>query len=163
VSVKWRTRRLREKEWVMGMTPAVDVLLDVRALLARPGGWIQGSEEAPREQGGSAYCIQGALKAVGGITDGSSRAADRVRGLVGMHIPAFNDAATTTQDDVLNVLDRAIAAEWNGDPTTISMLDGPFSMETLLELQIALRRLAQANDVSVFESFDSGDPLPPAA
>jgi hypothetical protein len=43
------------------------------------------------------------------------------------------------------------------------MLDGSLSMETLLELQIALRRLAQANDASVFEWFDSGDPLPPAA
>lgn len=143
----------------MGMTPAIDVLLDARALLARPGGWIQGTEEAPREQGGSAFCIQGALQAVEGMTFGSSRAAHRVRDVVGTQIPTFNDAPTRTQGDVLNALDRAIAAEWKGDPFTMPPLDVPIPPE----LKLARLRLARANEISdVIEAFDSSEPFPQA-
>jgi hypothetical protein len=146
------------------MTPAIDVLLDVRALLARPGGWIKDAEEGPREQGGSAYCIQGALEAVVGTMYPSSRATRRVQDVLGTQIPAFNDAPATTQEDVLQALDRAIAAERNGDPITVSLLGDPLFLESHMEVQLALRRLDQASDASsLLEAFDSSNPFPPAA
>jgi hypothetical protein len=144
----------------MGMTRAIDVLLDARALLARPGGWIQGTEEAPREQGGSAYCIQGALAVVEGMAHGSSGARRRVEDILGTQIPAYNDAPTTTQDDVVNVLDRAIEAEWNGDPITMILFEGPMPPEFLEFVQL----VAEAKVIpDVLDGFDSSEPFPPAA
>jgi hypothetical protein len=98
--------------------PAVDVLLDVRALLARPGGWIQGREEVIQPDGSVSYCIEGAINAAVPPmqTWSSMRARERVESVVDRGIPWFNDAPTTTQADVLAVIDRAIQAEWRRDP-----------------------------------------------
>jgi hypothetical protein len=154
-----RDTRFRRRR-VMGMTRAIDVLLDARALLARPGGWIQGTDEAPREQGGYAYCIQGALASVEGMAFGSSGARRRVEDVLGTQIPAYNDAPTTTQDDVVNVLDRAIEAEWNGDPIAMITFEGPMPPEFV---ELALR-LAEANVIpDLLDESDSSEPFPPAA
>lgn len=100
----------------MPMTPAIDVLLEARALLARPGGWIKGIEVAPREEGGFAYCIQGAIAQVEGSSFPRSGALGRVEDVLGTSIPSYNDAPRTSQADVVGAIDRAISAEWNGDP-----------------------------------------------
>lgn len=126
----------------MGMTPTIDVLLDVRSLLARPGGWIQGRYVAHRELGGRAYCIHGALTAVDGWGALSS-ARGRIEEIVRRPIQSFNDAPTTTQADVLAVIDRAIEAEWRGDPLRLAQ---PWELSPSLganHMQHILERLAE--------------------
>jgi hypothetical protein len=74
-------------------------------------------EVAPREQGDFAYCIQGAIAEASGSTPVHTEAMLRVEDIVGgIGIPSFNDRPETTQGDVLDVMNRAISAEWNGDP-----------------------------------------------
>ena len=111
----------------MAMTPAIDVLLDARALLARPNGWTQNTEMSPRPEGGWAYCLQGAIEAAGGRLVRSSPAMRRVEDVLQRMIPVFNDEPGRKQSDVLAALDQAIAAEWRGDPvrTYSALLDHP--------------------------------------
>jgi hypothetical protein len=99
----------------MGMRPAIDVLLDARQLLARTDGWIQhrGSQMV---NGTLAYCIEGALVAAAPEAILYSDARARVEGVVGSSIPAYNDVPGRQQSEVVEVIDRAIQAEWRGDP-----------------------------------------------
>jgi hypothetical protein len=141
----------------MPMTPTVDVLLDARALLARPGGWVQGTEVAPREQGGQAYCIQGAMGAATGSMSAWWEARRRVEETLGEHIPDFNDRDSTTQGDVLDVIDRAISAEWRGDPIRRSRSIALTGLPPEMLLTILKHTLEN-------EAFDiSEPPSPPAA
>jgi hypothetical protein len=97
-------------------SPVVDVLLDARALLARPGGWIQGREALVQSDGSVSYCIQGAIHAAEAELGVWSGAATRVTSVLGVQIPAYNDTPGRTQAEVIETLDHAIAAEWNGVP-----------------------------------------------
>ena len=154
----------------MPMTPAIDVLLDARALLARPGGWIKGTEVAPREEGGFAYCIQGAIAEADGSPFPRSGATERVEDVVGIGIPAYNDMPQTSQADVVDVIDRAISAEWNGDPIRRrSLVSGmPISPELL---DAAFLKFSEANGpANLIEPLDLiklldmiEPPFPPAA
>ncbi len=100
----------------MGMTPAIDVLLDARALLARRDGWIQNTRRE-MVNGQFAYCIEGALEAAEPKSQRYfSVAWARVRGVLDEPIPAYNDAPQRQQSEVVETIDRAIQAEWRGDP-----------------------------------------------
>ena len=142
----------------MPMTPAIDVLLEARALLARPGGWIKGTEVAPREEGGFAYCIQGALAEVEGSSFPRSGAFERVEDVLGTSIPSYNDAPRTSQTDVVGAIDRAISAEWNGDPIPPrSRVSGMLHSPELLSA--ALIELSETNGLADMTE----PPFPPAA
>jgi hypothetical protein len=99
----------------MGMTPAIDVLLDARKLLARTDGWIQGAQ-TQMVDGTVAYCIEGALEAAAPEVSLHSDVWDRVAGVISYSIPAYNDVPGRRQSEVLEIIDRAIQAEWRGDP-----------------------------------------------
>jgi hypothetical protein len=98
------------------MTPTIDVLLDARALLARPDGWIQNSRSG-MVNGQFAYCIEDALAAAEPKSQLSlSDAWARVQGVLDEPIPEYNDAPERQQSEVVETIDRAIRAEWSGDP-----------------------------------------------
>jgi hypothetical protein len=101
----------------MGMTPTIDVLLDARALLARTDGWIQHSRRQ-MVNGKVAYCIEGALEAAEQPKSQRcfSEAWARVQGVLDEAIPMYNDAPERQQSEVVETIDRAIQAEWRGDP-----------------------------------------------
>src|SRR6476620_9543511 len=99
----------------MGMTPAIDVLLDARKLLARTDGWIQ-RHRARRVNGTVAYCIEGALEAAAPEAFLFLDACARVQSVVGYSSPAYNDVPGRQQSEVVEIIDRAIQAEWRGDP-----------------------------------------------
>jgi hypothetical protein len=100
----------------MGMTPAIDVLLDARALLARPNGWIQGDYRKERREGGWAVCIDGAIDLAETRLGGLSGARERVKEVVGGDIPSYNDQPGRQLIEVQEAIDRAIAVEWSEDP-----------------------------------------------
>lgn len=100
----------------MGMTPTIDVLLDARALLARTDGWIQNARSQMVE-GQFAYCIEGALHAAEPKSEPYfSDAWARVQAVLDEPIPVYNDAPERQQSEVVETIDRAIRAEWRGDP-----------------------------------------------
>jgi hypothetical protein len=119
----------------MAMKP-FEVLREARTLLARREGWIQGRWVAPRELGGSAYCIHGAIDAAGMASDASFEALQRVAEVLGVPVTVFNDLPSTTQDDVLEAVDLAIEAERNGEP--IRRIGAPAPMTDLETLTMFL-------------------------
>jgi hypothetical protein len=103
--------------------PVVAVLREARRLIAEVG-WTQGAYArdavgttiSPAREDATCFCMEGAL-----------RRASRDRGLFDaaegvildkcgeLTIPSFNDAPDRTKDEVLSVLDRAIAAAEAGE------------------------------------------------
>jgi hypothetical protein len=100
----------------MGMTPAIDVLLDARALLARPNGWVQGQRQVLQPDGVRAYCIEGALDEADPGLGLASPAWARVQSVLVRPIPEYNDEPGRQQSEVVQTIDRAIESEWRGDP-----------------------------------------------
>jgi hypothetical protein len=116
----------------MGMTPAIDVLLDARKLLARTDGWIQ-RYRTQMVNGTVAYCIEGALQAAAPEAL-YSEAMARVQGVVGYPIPAYNDVPGRQQSEVVEIIDRAIQAEWRGDPMpSVAHIELPTDVLELLK------------------------------
>jgi hypothetical protein len=117
----------------MGPSPVIDVLLDVRSLLARPRGWTKGKLRRQLGDGTWAFCVMGAIEESGaGIFD-ALRARRRLEGAVGASVEAFNDRPNTELADVLAAIDRAISAEWYGDPAGAQGVEGlPRSATELL-------------------------------
>lgn len=69
-------------------------------------GWVKGALEITNPAGGKCYCLSGALAAA----NAPQAAWNKVKEVIpGGQIVSFNDAPATTKDDVLKVLDRAIA------------------------------------------------------
>jgi hypothetical protein len=114
----------------MGMTPAIDVLLDARALLAKPNGWIQGQRRMLQPDGSRAYCIEGAIEAAAPDSGVTPKAWARVQSVLHQLIPEYNDAPGRQQSEVVETIDRAIQAEWRGDP-----LPAPLSCSFLYQHQ----------------------------
>jgi hypothetical protein len=138
----------------MGMTSTIDVLLDARALLARREGWIQGMEAGPRELGGNAYCLQGAISAAeDSMQVWSSGARARVESAVDRPIPFFNDAPTTTQADVLAAIDRAIQAEWRREPMRQPSQMWRTAPSVSRHLQTILERVAESGPDAIIIPF----------
>ena len=114
----------------MGMTPMIDVLLDARALLARPNGWIQGRRRMLRSDGNRAYCIEGAIEAAEPGGRMGSPAWARVQSVLDQLIPEYNDEPGRQQSEVVETIDRAIQAEWRGDRITAAP-DRPFPQSAI--------------------------------
>lgn len=69
-------------------------------------GWVKGASEITNPAGGKCYCLSGALAAA----NAPQVAWNKVKEVIpGGGIVTFNDAPETTKEDVLKVLDRAIA------------------------------------------------------
>jgi hypothetical protein len=98
----------------MGMTPAIDVLLDARKLLARTDGWIQHAQ-TQMVNGTVAYCIEGALEAAAPEAILYSEASARVQGVVGYPIPAYNDVPGRQQSEVVEIIDDPGGMAWGSD------------------------------------------------
>ncbi len=95
------------------MTGTLAVLRAARDLLTPPGAWIQGRyANADR----TCFCLLGALGMAdhGRATDPSKPVTDVIVPLVPGYedaISSWNDMKCRTQADVLDLLDRAIAAQ----------------------------------------------------
>ena len=114
-----------------------DILKETRAILDQPGNWTknrnaedkEGNEVAPAEAQACAWCLQGALMlatrrqgleiysetydTARGIIERLALTrlpASRVRNAYPYPILSFNDDGATTHDQVLLVLDDAVAA-----------------------------------------------------
>jgi hypothetical protein len=87
-------------------------------------GWHQGDFEGPD----GSVCVRGALRLAamngsfnwkGEYSDDECRAAEHVRGVVGEHIPTWNDAIGRTFSEIIDGLDlaekRAMIAEEQDD------------------------------------------------
>jgi hypothetical protein len=117
----------------MGMTRTIDVLLDARTLLARPNGWVQNAEILPMPDGSRAYCLQGAIEAADPGSGMGSPAWVRVQSLLEELIPVYNDAPGRQQSEVIETIDRAIEAEWRGDPIGVVLQEPPPVLGSMLE------------------------------
>jgi hypothetical protein len=96
-----------------------DVLIDARALLARPGGWCQGVYAKDKDGmmthsfslSAQSLCLDAAIHRSSGETGLYQKSTDFVENLIGRGATcvAFNDASGRRKHDVLALLDRAIA------------------------------------------------------
>lgn len=98
----------------------LDILTSARAILAEPSSWTQGvyardkNNELtdPDDDDATCFCLWGALKAAASrfpVAPPWQVQVDAYNAFGIPDIPEFNDAASTTHADVLNVLDEAIA------------------------------------------------------
>lgn len=90
------------------MTQVTELLIEAKKLIDTPDKWIKGIYEW-----NGCYCVSGALREARKSFDYNSfwKAYELImQEAYSVDIPKFNDAITTTHDDVMKVMDKAIKA-----------------------------------------------------
>lgn len=86
-----------------------EIYKEAHDLLARPAGWTRWTLNRPTKREYKAYCLVGAISAVGGSTEAFSFIVDNI--LNGTPIPTWNDKPRRKKIHVLNLLEELYGDE----------------------------------------------------